>query len=69
VDTQIFQLATADTRTDFFYEESVIAESMNNNENIIVTPLNVDSNANFTTDSMLFTESNQEASEYEVQSV
>lgn len=71
VNTQIFQSATADTRTDSLYEESIIAESMDNNDIIIVTPLNFDKNdTSFsTTDGVLFTVNNQEERKYEVQSV
>jgi hypothetical protein len=62
VNTQIFQSATADTRTDLLYEESIIAESIDNNDIIIVTPLNFDKNdTSFsTTDGVLFTVNNQE---------
>jgi hypothetical protein len=69
VNTNIFQSPTADTRTDLFYEESIISESMDNNDIIIVNPINFGENDTSTTDGVLFTVNNREASEYEVQSV
>lgn len=72
VDAQIFEEPTDHTSAELFREESIIAisnESIDNHESLVASPPENDKNETSSTDGLLLTESNQAASEYEVQSV